>query len=217
MTWADFYLVCFVVGFALSVLAFLGVHLHLPFHFHGAHGPAGHGMAHGGAQGAGHGHGTSQAGSGAGKAGGVSPFNLVTFTAFLAWFGGTGFLLTRYSRVWFAAGLAVALAVGFLGGYIIYVFMAKVLMSPDAVLDPADFRMEGVLGYLSNPIREGGTGELIYTQAGTRRTCGARSDEGAAIAKGTEVIVTRYERGLAYVRTWDEMTGSKTTEDEPRG
>jgi hypothetical protein len=213
MTWADFYLVCFVVGFALSVLAFLGVHLHLPFHFH-AHGPAGHGMAHGGAQGAGHGHGTTQAGSGAGKAGGVSPFNFVTFTAFLAWFGGTGFLLTRYSRVWFVAGLAVALAVGFLGGYIIYVFMAKVLMSPDAVLDPADFRMEGVLGYLSNPIREGGTGELIYTQAGTRRTCGARSDEGVAIAKGTEVIVTRYERGLAYVRTWDEMTGSKT-EDEP--
>ena len=213
MTWADFYLVCFVVGFALSVLAFLGVHLHLPFHFH-AHGPAGHGMAHGGAQGAGHGHGTSQAGSGAGKAGGVSPFNFVTFTAFLAWFGGTGFLLTRYSRVWFVAGLAVALAVGFLGGYIIYVFMAKVLMSPDAVLDPADFRMEGVLGYLSNPIREGGTGELIYTQAGTRRTCGARSDQGVAIAKGTEVIVTRYERGLAYVRTWDEMTGSKT-EDEP--
>ena len=110
----------------------------------------------------------------------------------------------------------MALAVGFLGGYIIYVFMAKVLMSPDAVLDPADFRMEGVLGYLSNPIREGGTGELIYTQAGTRRTCGARSDEGVAIAKGTEVIVTRYERGLAYVRTWDEMTGNNTG-DEPRG
>jgi len=216
MTWADFYLVCFVVGFALSVLAFLGVHLHLPFHFHGGHGPAGPGMAHGGAHGAGHGHGTGQGGSGAGQAGGVSPFNFVTFTAFLAWFGGTGFLLTRYSRVWFAAGLDVALAVGLLGGYIIYVFMAKVLMSPDAVLDPADFRMEGVLGYLSNPIREGGTGELIYAQAGTRRTCGARSDEGVAIAKGTEVIVTRYERGLAYVRTWDEMTGSATG-DEPRG
>jgi membrane protein implicated in regulation of membrane protease activity len=201
MTWSDFYLVCFVVGFALSLFAFLGVHLHLPFHFHGAHGAAGHGLSHGGAHGSGH--------AGAAKAGGVSPFNFVTFTAFLAWFGGTGFLLTRYSRVWFVTGLVVALAVGLLGGYIIYVFMAKVLMSPDAVLDPADFRMEGVLGYLSNPIREGGTGELIYTQAGTRRTCGARSDEGIAIPKGTEVIVTRYERGLAYVRTWDEMTGNK--------
>ena len=208
MTWADFYLVCFVVGFALSVFAFLGVHLHLPFHLHGSHGGVGHGVAHG------TGHGTGHGRAGGGKAGGVSPFNFVTFTAFLAWFGGTGFLLTRYSRIWFVTGLVGALAVGLLGGYIIYVFMAKVLMSPDAVLDPADFRMEGVLGYLSNPIREGGTGELIYTQAGTRRTCGARSDQGIAIPKGTEVIVTRYERGLAYVRTWDEMTGNQPADEQ---
>jgi len=196
MTWADFYLACFVVGFALSLLAFLGVHLHLPFHLHGSHG-AGHGLAHG----AGHSH--------TGKAGGASPFNFVTFTAFLAWFGGTGFLLTRYSSVWFWTGLATAVGIGLLGGYIIFVFMTKVLMSPNETLDPADFRMEGVLGYLSNPIREGGTGELIYSQAGTRRTCGARSEDGVAIDKGLEVIVVRYERGLAYVRTWDEMAGEQ--------
>ena len=200
MTWADFYFVCFVVGFVLSLVAFPGVHVHFPFHFH-SHGATGHGLAHGAGHGAGHTR------SGAGQAGGVSPFNFVTFTLFLAWFGGTGFLLTRYSSVWFWAGLATAVAVGLLGAFTIYVFMAKVLMSPDAILDPSDFRMEGVLGYLSNPIREGGTGELIYTQAGTRRTCGARSDEGVAIAKGTEVIVTRYEGGLAYVRTWEEMAG----------
>ena len=201
MTWSDFYLVCFVVGFVLSLVAFLGVHVHFPFHFH-THGAVGHGSGHG----AGHAHG------GAAKAGGVSPFNFVTFTLFLAWFGGTGFLLTRYSSVWFWAGLATAIAVGLLGAYTIYLFMAKVLMSPDAILDPADFRMEGVLGYLSNPIREGGTGELIYTQACTRRTCGARSDEGVAIAKGTEVIVTRYEGGLAYVRTWEEMAGENNAD-----
>lgn len=198
MTWADFYLGCFVVGFVLSVFAFLGVHVHLPFHFHGAHvgGPA---IGHG----AGHGH-----GQGVGKGcGGVSPFNFATFTLFLAWFGGTGFLLTRYSSIWFWAGLATAVAVGLLGASIIYLFMAKILMSPDAILNPEDFRMEGVLGYLSNPIRVGGTGELIYTQEGTRRTCGARSEDGIGIAKGVEVIVTRYERGIAYVRTWDEMAG----------
>jgi membrane protein implicated in regulation of membrane protease activity len=207
MTWTDFYLGCFVVGFVLSVFAFLGGHLHLPFHLLGSHGGAAHGLGHGVPHGSGHGRAAT------GHGGGISPFNFVSFTAFLAWFGGTGFLLTRYSRVWFVTGLIVAMAVGLLGGYIIYVFMAKVLMSPDAVLDPADFRMEGVLGYLSNPIREGGTGELIYTQEGTRRTCGARSDDGVAIAKGTEVIVTRYERGLAYVRTWDEMLSPKTNEE----
>ena len=42
MTWADFYLVCFALGFAFSLLSFLlgGVHWHLPFHAHlqAAHG-----------------------------------------------------------------------------------------------------------------------------------------------------------------------------------
>ena len=40
MTFADFYLICFVVGFALSLLSFVfsGLHWHLPvkWHFHGA-------------------------------------------------------------------------------------------------------------------------------------------------------------------------------------
>jgi hypothetical protein len=41
---------------------------------------------------------------------------------------------------------------------------------------------------------------------GTRRVCGARSDDGAAVAKGAEVVVTRYEKGIAYVRLWSEMS-----------
>jgi hypothetical protein len=41
---------------------------------------------------------------------------------------------------------------------------------------------------------------------GTRRVCGARSDDGSAIAKGTEVVATRYEKGIAYVRLWSEMS-----------
>jgi hypothetical protein len=82
-------------------------------------------------------------------------------------------------------------------------------MSSEENLDPADFDMVGVLGKLCVSIREGGTGELIYSQAGTRRVCGARSEAGAAIAQGTEVIVTRYEKGIAYVRLWSEMSGEE--------
>ena len=55
--------------------------------------------------------------------------------------------------------------------------------------------MVGVLGSMSIPIRPGGTGELIFTQEGTRRVAGARSEDGAAIPKGAEVMVTRYEKG----------------------
>ena len=44
MTWADFYLICFAVGFTFSVLSFLlgGLHWHLPFHFHVHGGPLVH-------------------------------------------------------------------------------------------------------------------------------------------------------------------------------
>ena len=202
MTWADFYLVCFVVGFFLSLLMFLagGMHLHIP-HFHGhalpvhIHAP-------------GHAHPGTHSGQ-------VSPFNLISLTAFLAWFGGTGYLLTRHSTIWFWAALGISLLSGTGGAAIIYLFLSRVLSSPDESLDPADCEMVGVLGRLSMPIREGGTGELIYSQAGTRRVCGARVEDGSPILKGTEVVVTRYERGIAYVRPWSEMAGEDDETVEP--
>src|SRR5436190_18074866 len=202
MTWADFYLVCFVVGFFLSLMMFLagGLNLNFPHflvHLPGAHGHvgAGHVGGHGMKEGFRHAQ--------------VSPFNLITLTAFLAWFGGTGYLLTRHSAIWFWAAMGISLLSGTGGAAIIYLFLTRVLSSPDEVLDPADFEMVGVLGRLSMPIREGGTGELIYSQAGTRRVCGARAESGCSILKGTEVVVTRYERGIAYVRPWSEMAGEE--------
>jgi hypothetical protein len=137
----------------------------------------------------------------------VSPFNPPSIAAFLAWFGGTGYLLTRFSAIWVGSVLFVAVLAGLVGGAIIFFFLTKFLMSDQEFLDPADFEMVGVLGKLSIPIREGGTGELIYSQMGTRRVCGARSEGGSAIAKGTEVVVTRYEKGIAYVRLWSELSG----------
>lgn len=204
MTWADFYLVCFVVGFFLSLMMFLagGAHLHLP-HF----------RVHLGGM---HGHGAAPVGGGmkAGVRGGqVSPFNLITLTAFLAWFGGTGYLLARHSTMWFFTALFVSILSGIGGAAIIYLFLSRVLTSPNEDLQSADFDMVGVLGKLSVRIREGGTGELVYTQMGTRRVCAARAEDGSAILKGTEVVVTRYERGIAYVRPWSELAGEETSID----
>ncbi|PYX06650.1 MAG: hypothetical protein DMG88_17545 [Acidobacteria bacterium] len=199
MTWADFYLLCFAVGFVFSLLSFLMGSFHLPHLPHGAGG--GH---------SGHGGGVAHHG-GAGKAGikggHASPFNLFTLAAFLAWFGGTGYLLTRYFTIWFVFGLGIASLSGLTGGAIIYLFLSRVLMSEGEEMDPADYEMTGVLGRISIPIREGGTGEIIYSQAGTRRTCGARAEDGGVIAKGTEVVVTRYDKGIAYVRLWTEVAG----------
>jgi len=203
MTWADFYLVCFVLGFAFSFLSFLlgGLHWHLPHGLGGVHphtGPhvhVGHGVgAHGGANGV-----------------DFSFFNPVTAAAFLAWFGGTGYLLTRFSGIWSVIALVIALVSGLAGAGIVFVFLTRVLTSKEENLDPADFDMTGVLGHISMPIRPSGTGEMIYSQAGTRRTCGVRSEDGSAIPKGTEVVVTRYEKGIAYVRLWSELSGEEAS------
>jgi hypothetical protein len=188
-----FYLICFLVGFGMSVISvFSGsVHLHLP-HLHLPH------VHLGGGTHAGHGH------AGGGN-NGASWFNLGTLAAFLAWFGGTGYLLEHYYGVWFVVALAIATVSGLGGASVIFWFLAKVLVGREAPLDPADYDMIGVLGKLNMPIRAGGTGELVYTQEGTRRVAGARSESGAAIAKGVEVVVTRYEKGIAYVRPWEEF------------
>jgi hypothetical protein len=224
MTWADFYLICFAVGFCFSFFSFVfgggrTGRLHLP-HFHGhvggahlpaagvpaAHGPVvtGHAPATGPAP-----TGTSQSDVHAASGGGVSPFNFVTLTAFLAWFGGTGYLLTRYSGLWVGFGLLASVTSGLMGGGIVFLFLSRVLISDEENMDAADYEMVGVLGRVCSSIRQGGTGEMVYAQMGTRRVCGARSDDGSAIAKGTEVVVTRYEKGIAYVRLWSEMSGDE--------
>src|SRR5579862_8972474 len=115
--WTQIYLVCFLLGFSLSAVSWLlGVlGLHLPhLHAHGAlHGHGPH-AAH-----AGHAHGAH------GDVGAPGFFNFSTATAFLAWFGGAGYLLTRYSSVWPMVGLLFATVVGVAGAAVIFVVMAK--------------------------------------------------------------------------------------------
>ena len=209
MTWSDFYLICFLVGFSLSARALLAgsVHLNLP-HMHGHGGfaaPSGPGGRGGFARGMARG---SVARGGA--KGGLSWFNFGTIAAFLAWFGGTGFLLERYYHVWVVMALGMAILSGVGAAAVVFWFLARVLMANETALDAADYDMIGVLGKLSIPIRQGGTGELIYSQQGTRRVAGARSETGSAIPKGAEVVVTRYEKGIAYVRPWEELAGDES-------
>jgi membrane protein implicated in regulation of membrane protease activity len=182
MSWEGFYLVVFLVGFLLSVVSYLAGIVHLPyFHFHGP----------------GHPQGTA-------AKGGLSPFNFGTLAAFLSWFGGTGYLLERYSTIWVYLGLLVAALAGLAGAAVVFWFLTKLVRTDDQ-LDPADYDMVGVFGQVASPIRAGGTGELIYKRAGARRAVPARSENDAEIPRDTEVIVTRFEKGIAYVRRWDEL------------
>jgi membrane protein implicated in regulation of membrane protease activity len=197
---ASFYLAMFILGFALTVISFVmgfGGHSfgHLSDPAHG--GDVGHGADAGVALGA---HGASH---------GLPLLNFGTLTAFITWFGGIGFLLTAYSQVVGVATVVLAILGGLIGGGIIFVFMAKVLAPDQIPLDPADYHLPGTLGRVTVTIPHHGTGEVVYTQAGTRKTVAARGANHEEIAKGTEVVVLRYERGIAYARPWDQVADDR--------
>jgi hypothetical protein len=196
----DWYLICFGVGLVLSVAAFAGGfgHLHLG-HLHPGHLPSSHGHgAH-----LTHGHAAH-----AGRAdAAVSPLNGFTLLTFLAWFGGAGYLLRHLSGLAGALVFALALVSGLAGASLIFWFLARVLLPRERVLTAEDTEMTGLLARVSRPITLGGTGEIAYTQGGAHRAAAARSDAGAAIARDAEVVVLRYERGVAYVRTLAELEG----------
>ena len=199
MSWQAFYLTCFGVGLVFSVVSFLSgaLHLHLPMKWHVHAKMPSPGAMHSGAatRGEVH-HGTAH----------FPLFNSASMMVFLAWFGGVGFLLTTHARLWFLTVLALATVAGLCGAALVATFMMKVLDSPTAALEPMDFQMVGAVGKVNIPIRPKGTGEIIYVQGGTRRSVGARSEDGTSLGKGAEVVVTRYDRGIAYVRLWDEFT-----------
>jgi hypothetical protein len=214
MTWSDIYLLCFLVGFSLSVLSFLAgaVHIHLPFKLHLPF----HGSGHaGGHIGAGHAtgvHAGSHASASAAKAaahsdaGHLSWFNATTIMAFLAWFGGVGYILAKHSHLAVLEALGVSILSGLGASYLVFRFMAGLMRGGSGEMHPWDYRLEGSVGNVSAAIRANGTGEVIFVQVGVRRSVAARSDNGKAIALGAEVVIERYENGIAYVQLWDEFT-----------
>jgi membrane protein implicated in regulation of membrane protease activity len=215
MSWPDLYLLCFFVGALWSVATLLlgGFHLGHSGATHVGHGHVGHGAgAH-----AHVGHGHAHAGHGPAKAGHApasesailgwlgAMANPSCAAVYLTWFGGVGYLLTRHSGWAFWVNLLVAIAIGLLGAWILAAFL-RFLQAREQPLNAADYDMVGVLGRVSSTIRPGGVGEVIYLRDGARRPLCARSDDGSEIRRDEEVIVTRFEKGIAYVRTWDAMT-----------
>ena len=209
MTWASFYLICFLVGLFLSAFTLLGgmghfgvghvhiphaPHVHIPHGTHGAHGAGGANAAHSPAT--------------------VPWWNGFSIMVFLCWFGAAGYLLTRFGS--FVAGVVVVLATicGVIGGAIIFLFLSRVLMRHEHELTADETPVVGAVGRVASAIRPSGTGEIVYEQLGARRSIPARSENGASIPRDEEVFVVRYEKGIAYVRPWAEGSGQWPVDHE---
>jgi hypothetical protein len=220
MTWESFYMVCFLVGLLLSLISLLGgmghfgghVHMaHLPHaphvphvphlaHGPGAHGPAGHGGVRGGSAGA-----------------SVPWWNFFSLTIFLCWFGAAGYLITRHGTLVASLVLLLAALCGVAGGAIVYLFLTRVLMLHERELTADETEVVGAVGRVSANIRAGGTGEMVYEQLGAWRSVPARSEDGEPIPRQEEVFVVRYEKGIAYVRRWEEGMDAEAAASRQKG
>ncbi|MGA7732747.1 MAG: hypothetical protein WCD37_15935 [Chloroflexia bacterium] len=170
------------------------IHVDLPGG-HDVHIDVGDVGAHAGASGAdvahaGHAH---QAGPGW--------LNLPTIMATITWFGGVGYLLRQSLGLYGWLAALLALISGLVGGALMFLLLARVLWPMmSKPLDQRNYSLPGTSARVVSAIREGGVGEIVYSKDGARFTAGARSDDNSAIAKGAEVVIIRYERGLAYVQ-----------------
>jgi membrane protein implicated in regulation of membrane protease activity len=193
----SFFVGCFAFGLLFTVVTFVlgslgGTQAHGVAHsligaLTGSHGPA-------------HAHGHS--------ANHVSPFSLSTLSAFLTWFGGAGYLLTRYSPLAAFAVALTALFFGVIGAALFFIAIARYIVPRLTVLNPEDFRVQGAVARVTSTIQPGRIGEIVYALGGTRHADGARSESGELIERGTQVVILRMEKGIAYVEPWATFADS---------
>jgi hypothetical protein len=177
------FLACFLAGLGLSVVSFVSGldKVNLFDHIFG------HGHHLGG-----HHHARVRAGKS------ISPFNMAALTAFVTWFGGGGVVFDQITTWSSAALIAAAVATGAVGGSAVNRFLRTLVRSERPLQSEP---MYGTAGRITVPIRAGGTGEVVFTLGGTRHVAAARTEDDTPLQKGTEVFITREERGIAYVRT----------------
>ena len=131
---------------------------------------------------------------------GISVFSPTMICSFITAFGGFGLIFSRIEATksaWVSAPLAL------LGGLIIATVVFFIF---DAIFRNAQSSSESRVGSLAGrtatiitPIPTGGVGEIAYVQGGTRYTAPAREVNGASVANGQTVKITRIAESQFFV------------------
>ncbi|MDQ6602340.1 MAG: hypothetical protein M3Z19_06380 [Chloroflexota bacterium] len=202
---AALFLVCFLVGLSMTALSlvmgmghFGGLHLG---HAGGAHALGHGGTAHGNAA---HGNSVADTSSPTVSSGFL---NFTTIMTFVTWFGGVGYLVLQYTALGGVVSLVVATVSGIGGGSVVALFITRVLEKGQTEIHEADYHMPGTAAHVTSTIYPGYAGEITYALAGSTQTSAARSVVGEELPRGSEVVVLKYERGVAYVDTWQRALG----------
>ncbi|HUG10958.1 MAG TPA: NfeD family protein [Opitutaceae bacterium] len=136
-------------------------------------------------------------------AGGVtafSPLSPSAIAAFVAAFGGFGMILTRIeatSSPWISVPASVVGGVAVAG--LTLLILNTVFSRTQSSSEGRIAALAGTSATVISPIPVDGVGEIAYVQAGSRYSAPARSENGAAIANGATVKITRIVGTQFYV------------------
>jgi membrane protein implicated in regulation of membrane protease activity len=134
----------------------------------------------------------------AGEFGGPSVFSSRIMAAFITAFG-VGGIVARYYELSHPAAAGVGTASGVVLAGLVYQF-AKLLYSQQASSELQMTRLVGRTAEVSVAIPAHGVGQISLSVSGERTEHVARSKDGQAVARGSEVIVTEL-RGDSVVVT----------------
>lgn len=196
MDWlTNVYLGCFIFGLIFTVASFLlgGLdHFAIGGHIGGAtthtgHGPTAHSSGHAASNQTHH------------QQESLGWFNFSALVVFLTWFGGAGFIFTTLRM---GEGLSAVLAVvsGIVGYMLVLLFLTKILLpSQTSPMRAEDYDLTGTVARVSSTIFENGVGEVIFSKHGSRRSVAARSVDGQPFPRESQVVILRFEKGIALV------------------
>jgi hypothetical protein len=224
---AAVFLFCFAFGAAFTLVSFIGGHAVRALGAHGFdHGHVGHHGAQTPSAANGHLSNVAHTHGGPGTASHVEPgrerlplshssgllfwvgslLSPSTASMCLTWFGGVGYACYAVLGLPLVVSLVFAVIGGVAGAATVTAFLVGVLMRGETLMDESQVLAAGTLARVSRDIRADGTGEIVFTLGETRHSEGARSADGEEIPRGTEVVVARVERGIAYVVPWSAYT-----------
>jgi len=127
----------------------------------------------------------------------ISP---VTLAGAALLFGGAGLLMGGS-----VYAIPVAVVAAIIGAVALRLLLRAFVQSSTT---PLSLTGEGAIATVNAAILPGSTGEVVYTLEGLHRSVAARSNDNVSIPRGTQVVITRQDRGIAWVQPLDPLDSS---------
>lgn len=151
-----------------------------------------------------HGHGLAgHIHVGGGDTGGPGFMPILPLIVFVTVWGGTGYVLLRFSNMLMFLIVLLSSLIALLFGCLIYMLLAFVMTRYDNSMKEMDYVPEGQLGYISISAADGAVGEMKYVLDRTMRSIGVRAEAGQQLVKGDRVIILKVEKGMAAVTLFE--------------